>query len=138
MPLRTACTLIALLVLVIPAFAGEATAPDLREGSPYPDLKPTGELNLIVFAIVPIVVFALSYLLWKVQLLIAKVLVFLIPVLCGLAGALLIPSRGAIESDHIVLAAALVAVGVSGSLACLLYAPIYDLRTKVAKLEGEA
>lgn len=132
MPTRATGALCLLAVLV---FAAPALAQS-QGGSIPVDLKPTGEFNIIAFGIVALVIFGLSALLWMLQLFVAKALVFLIPILCGVLAAVFIPSAQQTEGGHMMVGLIFIAIGTGGSLACMIYASIYDLRRRVAQLEG--
>jgi hypothetical protein len=116
------------------------SAPGLAAGDGPPvsvpkdlKLKATGEFNPIAGLIVCVAVVAGTFLVWILQLVIAKILVIIVPFFFGLAAAFTLPPGD--PKQWIVPGLMLVALGVALALACKLYATIWDLQRAVARLE---
>ena len=130
-PTRIVLATLVLTLLAAPGFAAEGGPPvsvpkDLK-------LKATGEFNAYAGLIVCVAVFAGTFLVWFLQLVIAKVLVIIIPFFFGLAAAFTLPPDE--PKMWVVPGLMLVALGVALALASKLYATIWDLQRAVSRLE---
>lgn len=93
------------------------------------------DFNWVALLSVTVAVFLLTIVVWFLQLVIAKVLVFLLPVLAGVFAGLVLPKNPPDSAEMLVMGGAIVLAGTSASLVFMLYASIFDLRQKVKALE---
>lgn len=137
--------LLVLLVLAGPALAqaapGDQPVPPERARRTVDDLRERIEgasfrdFNWVALLSVTVAVFLLTIIVWFLQLVIAKVLVFLLPVLAGVFAGITLPRHPPDSAEMLVMGGAIVIAGTSASLVFMLYASIFDLRQKVKALE---
>lgn len=115
-----------------PADRTQRTVEDLRHRIEDASFK---DFNWVALLSVTVAVFLLTIIVWFLQLVIAKVLVFLLPVLAGVFAGLVLPKNPPDSAEMLVMGGAIVIAGTSASLVFMLYASIFDLRQKVKALE---
>lgn len=104
-----------------------------RERLADPDIK---DFNWLALAGVALGSFVLTAIVWFLQLLIARVLVVIIPILAGIVAGIVIGKNPPDSGEAFLTAVAFAVAATTASLVFMLYASIFTLKSKVAELES--